>query len=114
VVPFGNTGTDIEGRRMKSLFASRGFVHDPQGALTAVQQFALVRIKLALQIVRSFLDACGSRSLELLAAIGADGHAGHGTDVFYDPNRAFSHAHSLAHGLGGLRSCRKSNGTTAF
>ena len=99
---------------MKWLFVFRGFVRDPQGALTAVQRFALVRIKLALQIVRSFLDACGSRSVELLAAIGADGHAGYGADMFYDPNRAFSHAHSLAHGLGGPRSCRKSNGTTAF
>jgi len=54
-------------------------------------------VKLALQILRRFLQAAQStgRSRKLLLASSAFGNTGYRANMFHDANRAFRHLYSL-------------------
>ena len=80
---------------MKSLLAVRSFTHDPQGVLTAVRQFALVIVKLYLNIGVWIRKA--RFELDIAALTHADGG---GRGLLYDPQLALRHDCSLAHWAG--------------
>lgn len=71
-----------------TLLAFRGFAHDPQGVLAAIQRLALVGIKLDLNV--SILEL-GIASLA---------HADGGRGLFHNPQFALRHDSSLAHRAG--------------
>lgn len=84
----------------QDLLAFGGLAHDPQGVLTAVYQFALVRVKLCLNIVSRRRKA----GLELGIAVFAYAD-GRGRASFYDPQASLLHDASLAHLRRGRRPC---------
>ena len=80
---------------MKGLFVFRGFLHDPQGILTAVYGLALVGVELLLDSRLSIPPVRVSSKLPV--ATFTDSEHWYIPNLFHDPKIALLHGCSLAH-----------------
>ena len=90
--PLGGREDKKLGHYRTELLTFRGLPHDPQCVLTAVYQFALMSVKLCLNIISGRREA----GLELGVAVFAYAD-GRRRASFYDPQASLLHDASLAH-----------------